>query len=479
MGEYVTLEYDGKVILGMIESMVRGSVSLNNEIYDPETIAKIREIEGDDYYIRGNISILGDVNDSLKLPRTPAPPGTPIYPAPSEVLEKIFHIENSLKLGHLINNDDVEVGVDINKMVSRHLAILAMTGAGKSNTVSVIIDGLLEYNGCMLVFDMHSEYVDAEFTNGKVNVIEPMINPQYMEFAEIKKLASIPSNAPLQERYFRRAFNKARKQVQEGTASTVDFIELLYLILDDWYNDDEYDTGNKKNIMDVINKIEDLNVKYDKLLNVNMGDILTQIKPGMANVLDLGQVDENTAEVLVAHVLRRSLRSRKRYVRHGDNDALSFPVFFVVEEAHILAPQNRNPNSKYWITRIAREGRKFGLGLCLVSQSPKSVDGETLSQANNMIILRLVEPKDQKHVQTASESLSEDLVKQLPSLNIGEALVLGLMTKVPTLVKINEFKGRQRGGDLDILEQWSSYVDEENESLQSEMEEFLDLGGDY
>ena len=479
VGEYVTLEYDGKIILGMIETMVRGSVSLNNEIYDPDTIAKIREIEGDDYYIKGKITILGDVNDNLKLPRTPAPPGTPIYLAPSDILEKIFHIENSLKLGHLINNDDVEVGVDINKMVSRHLAILAMTGAGKSNTVSVIIDGLLEYNGCMLIFDMHSEYVDAEFTNGKVNVIEPMINPQYMEFSEIKKLASIPSNAPLQERYFRRAFNEARKLVKEGTASTADFIELLYRILDNWYNDEDYDASNKKNIMDVINKIEDLNVKYDRLLNVNIGDFLTQIKPGMANVLDLGQVDENMAEVLVAHVLRRSLRSRKQYVRHNDSDALSYPLFFVVEEAHILAPQNRSSNSKYWITRIAREGRKFGLGLCLVSQSPKSVDAETLSQANNMIILRLVEPKDQKHVQTASESLSEDLVKQLPSLNIGEALVLGLMTKVPTIVKINEFKGRQRGGDLDIIEQWKANKETEEESLQLQLSQFKDLGGGY
>ena len=479
VGEYVTLEYDGKVILGMIESMVRGSVSLNNEIYDPDTIAKIREIEGDDYYIKGNISILGDVNDNLKLPRTPAPPGTPIYPAPSEVLDKIFHIENSLKLGHLINNEDVEVGVDINKMVSRHLAILAMTGAGKSNTVSVIIDGLLEYNGCMLIFDMHSEYVDAEFTNGEVNVIQPMINPQYMEFSEIKKLANIPSNAPLQERYFRRAFNEARRLVKEGTASTADFIELLYKILDNWYNDEDYDASNKKNIMDVINKIEDLNVKYDRLLNVNIGDFLTQIKPGMANVLDLGQVDENMAEVLVAHVLRRSLRSRKQYVRHNDNDALSYPLFFVVEEAHILAPQNRSSNSKYWITRIAREGRKFGLGLCLVSQSPKSVDAETLSQANNMIILRLVEPKDKRHVQTASESLSEDLVKQLPSLNIGEALVLGLMTKVPTLVKINEFKGRQRGGDLNIIEQWQTKKEDEEKALQKELDQFVNLGGGY
>ena len=195
--------------------------------------------------------------------------------------------------------------------------------------------------------------------------------------------------------------------------------------------------------------------------------------------MDLGQVDENTAEVLVAHVLRRSLRSRKAYVKNKDKNALSYPIFFIVEEAHILAPQNRNPNSKYWITRIAREGRKFGLGLCLVSQSPKSVDAETLSQANNMIILRLVEPKDQRHVQTASENLSEDLVQQLPSLNIGEALVLGLMTKVPTLVKINEFKGRQRGGDLDIIDQWKSNEENEKESFQSELIQFEGLSGGY
>ena len=56
VGEYVTMEYDGKVILGMIESLVRGSVSLNNDIYNPDTVAKIKEIEGDDYYIKGSVN---------------------------------------------------------------------------------------------------------------------------------------------------------------------------------------------------------------------------------------------------------------------------------------------------------------------------------------------------------------------------------------------------------------------------------------
>ena len=480
VGEYVTLEYDGKCVLGMIESMVRGSVSLNNDIYDPDTIAKIREIEGDDSYIRGKVTILGDVDDNLRLPRTPAPPGTPLKLATKEILNPILKMKNSLKLGHLISQDDVEVCVDVNKMVSRHLAILAMTGAGKSNTVSVIVDGLLDYNACILIFDMHSEYAGAEFSNGEVNIIEPIVNPKYMEFNEIKKLANIGSNAAIQERFFRKAFLKANDKIQKSEVISTDFLEIMLSILNEWYLDEDmFDSKDKSKIMDVINKIEDLKIKYDRLFNTNVSNILNKLEVGKANILDLGQVDENTAEVLVSHVLRQSLKSRKKAVKYNDKDALRFPVFFVVEEAHILAPQSRNPDSKYWITRIAREGRKFGLGLCLVSQSPKSVDGETLAQANNMIILRLVEPKDQKHVQTASESLSEDLVKQLPSLNIGEAMVLGLMTKIPTLVKIDEFKGRKIGGDLEITDEWSSFLKEKEEELKKSNQEFFDLGGDY
>ena len=68
---------------------------------------------------------------------------------------------------------------------------------------------------------------------------------------------------------------------------------------------------------------------------------------------------------------------------------------------------------------------------------------------------------------------------QLPSLNIGEALVLGLMTKVPTLVKINEFKGRQRGGDLNIIEQWQTKKEDEEKALQKELDQFVNLGGGY
>ena len=299
-----------------------------------------------------------------------------------------------------------------------------------------------------------------------------------MQFYELLKLANI-KNAPKQERYFRMAHYRASKKIEKGFGSETDFIDIILEYLEDMFESKEEAYKDKNTISDVINKVTELNVKYKSLLNTNAGSILNQLELGKANVLDLGQVDEYTAEVLVAHILRTALNSRKDYIKNNDETALSYPVFFVVEEAHILAPKNRKSDSKNWITRVAREGRKFGLGLCLVSQSPKSVDGETLSQANNMIILRLVEPNDQKHVQQASESLSEDLVNQLPSLNIGEALVLGLMTRIPTLVKINEFKGRQRGGDLDILKQWKSEKEKDEKETKKTIDNIESMDGGY
>ncbi len=480
VGEYVTMEYDGKKVLGMIENLIRGNDALNIDINDFKAIQKISRIGVDNNYIRGKVKILGDVNDNLKLPRTPVLPGTEINLADKDVLEEIFKVKNPIKLGSLVNQSDVDVNVEANPILSRHLAILAMTGAGKSNTVSVLIDQLLKYNVPIFVFDMHGEYVGAEFPNGDVNIIKPKINPKYMEFYEIKKLMNIPSNAVIQERHFRDAFNHATKKLGEGTEETINFIDLMYdyLEVESGINDEECKV--EKSMVDVMNKILDAKLKYSNLFYKNAPNIISKIEPGNVNVLDLSQVDEYVATVLVSHILRNSLQKSKD-AAHSENkeDLMKNSVFFILEEAHILAPKNRDSDSKRWIQRVAREGRKFGLGLCLVSQSPKTVDHDALSQMNNMIILRLVEPEDQRHVQSASESLSKDLVNQLPSLNVGEAVILGLMSKVPVLVKIDEFKGRRHGDDMDIVSYFKDIKEKEAEELQRQEQETLDMGYDY
>ena len=476
VGEYVTIEYDGKKVLGMIENLIRGNDALNVDINDFKAIQKISSIGVDDNYIRGKVKILGDVNDDLKLPRTPVLPGTEIKLADSEILKEIFKVKNPLKLGCLVNQSDVEVNVDANPILSRHLAILAMTGAGKSNTVSVLIDQLLGYSIPIFVFDMHGEYKDAEFPNGDVNVILPRINPNYMAFNEIRRLVNIPTNGYIQERHFRKAFNEAKEMLSDGRANTNNFLEVMRGIL----HEKSLEEGSDKQIVDVMNKIDDSMDRYSNLFDKNAANILSNIKSGHVNVLDLSQVDEYVASVLVSHILRNSLQ-RSKDAAHSANkqDLLKNSVFFILEEAHILAPNKRDSDSKRWIQRVAREGRKFGLGLCLVSQSPKTVDHDALSQMNNMIILRLVEPEDQRHVQSASESLSQDLVNQLPSLNVGEAVVLGLMSKVPTLVKIDEFKGRTHGDDMDIVSYFKDIKEREARELEELENETRDMGYDY
>ena len=476
VGEYVTIEYDGKKVLGMIENLVRGNDALNIDINDFKAIRQISKIGAEDNYIRGKVKILGDVNDNLRLPRTPVLPGTEIKLADAEILKEIFKVTNPIKLGSLVNQRDVEVNVEANPILSRHLAILAMTGAGKSNTVAVLIDQLLGYSVPVFIFDMHGEYKDAEFPNGNVNVIRPKINPQYMTFYEIKKLVNIPTNGYIQERHFRRAFKKAKQMLSDGVAPTNNFLQIIYDILEA----DSQVEGSDKQIVDVMNKIDDSMDRYSNLFDQNVGNILTSIKKGHANVLDLSQVDESVASVLVSHILRNSLQRSKNAAHSGNKkELLDNSIFFILEEAHILAPNKRDSDSKRWIQRVAREGRKFGLGLCLVSQSPKTVDHDALSQMNNMIILRLVEPEDQRHVQSASESLSQDLINQLPSLNVGEAIVLGLMTKVPTLVKIDKFKGRRHGDDMDIVSHFINSQKDDEAEIKEQEDELLDMGYDY
>ncbi|RLE59428.1 MAG: ATPase, partial [Thermoprotei archaeon] len=89
VGEYVILRYDGKVVLGMVENLVRGSISLGDEISDSRIVEKISKLEGvKDHYIKGSIRILGDVNQ-LKIPRTPPPPATVVERADEEILRRI------------------------------------------------------------------------------------------------------------------------------------------------------------------------------------------------------------------------------------------------------------------------------------------------------------------------------------------------------------------------------------------------------
>ncbi|ACO04426.1 MAG TPA: ATP-binding protein [Persephonella sp.] len=503
VGQFVCLTYEessgeSKTVLGMIHRLERSNPYLPDDIRAPEAAESIKKFSINENYIRGEISILGEILDNgdevfLQMPRTPPLPAAEVLEAPPDLLKKVFGAksEKFVRIGRLLSEkEDIPVYVDIEQIVLRHLAILAVTGAGKSNTVSVLLKNIINLGGTVAVFDFHGEYVKSKLTkNGKnaVNLIPPLINPVMLKPKEFASLIGIKQNAYVQFRYFRIAFEYLMEQLKEERGDnwqnyidTSEFLSRLKSTIED-ISDPETEIGSKikgkvreESLFEVLNKLEDLELELGHIIKLGVPPLIEKIKPGMVNVFDFSELDEDVADAIASNILRWSLEERKKAVRKGSSK-LPFPLLIVIEEAHILAGEKRNTESKYYISRIAREGRKFGLGLAVVTQRPKGLDKEILSQMNNMIILKLVEPEDQKHVQRASESLSQELMDYLPGLNPGEGIIIGNMTRIPLLVKIDRAEEKIEGNDINVVKEWKKFEKDRDYYIEDPLKELENL----
>ncbi len=492
VGEYVLVEYDfgsePAYALGIVERSIIGNPMISEVGVRPEFVTTLSEFGGERHeYMIGQARILSWLHALLSgkgepvTPRYPPRPAASVYSASDEVLRRIFvkpANDGWVRLGTLVNHPNVPFYVNVPRMVSRHLAILAITGAGKSNTVAILLSRIVnELRGTALVIDMHSEY--GGIAGKRTNVVKPMMHPAKLTLGEYYALLNLDEGATKQRMYLRRAY---RELFESGEAQRMKdrFLELLLGKLIEYY--ERAGTGksggmnqakqgsraglprlntiprrDRTPILDLIHKLEELIDNYGgTVLTPAAPDRLESVvRPGYINVLDLGSVDEVVADVVTYHYLWWLLSERKKYVVKGEGYPV--PVLAVIEEAHVLVPSNRKTLTKGVVAKVAREGRKFGVGLALVSQRPKNVDEDALSQTNNKIILKLVEPRDQQYVQRASETLSDELLQLLPSLNTGEAVVLGMMAPLPALVKIDEAEGKGTGSDILVHKEWAKY----------------------
>jgi len=475
LGDYVEVEYEKRRVLAFVREVRRVNRSLTDDL-EPEEVEQLKRLTGGNSFFRGKLTLLGDPLSNMELPRIPPEPGSPVFFASKETLRRVFGSdeEGKIHIGHLLTRPEIDVFIDVDSIVSRHLAVLAVTGGGKSNTVSVILEELLRKGGTVLVFDMHGEYTNFDLEVGgapAVKNISLALNPLRLNYYEFRLFANVDDSAYVQDRYLRRAFKRAVEAHLNGEIESSQFWQELLKELRVMAEDEAY-KEDRKSITGVMNKVEDMMELYSELFDLQQSPIVEQLELGRLNVIDLSHVDERIADIVVSHVLRNVLEARKRSVR-GEENGLEFPLFIVLEEAHILASSTINTKSRYWISRIAREGRKFGLGLCLVTQRPKALDSNALSQANNMIILRLIEPGDQRHVQQASESLSSELVEQLPSLNVGEALLMGRMIPIPALVKVKRAQSKRGGNDISAVKEWKKLKGKLKEK-KDDFEDYID-----
>jgi hypothetical protein len=129
------------------------------------------------------------------------------------------------------------------------------------------------------------------------------------------------------------------------------------------------------------------------------------------------------------------------------------PIFIFVEEAHRFAAPPAEGGGRFSrdiLARIAAEGAKFGVFLTVISQRPRRLDPDILANCSNLAILRVVNSQDQRTIQAASESFSEDLLEDLPALEQGEAILVGPYVPVPVMIKTATRETRHGGRTPDI-----------------------------
>jgi DNA helicase HerA-like ATPase len=158
------------------------------------------------------------------------------------------------------------------------------------------------------------------------------------------------------------------------------------------------------------------------------------VQPGQASIIYLGGYDHLTQSTIVAVVLKHLFEHRAAMSNKIP------PLLAVIEEAHNFIPsrgegQMETPSVEV-IRKVITEGRKFGVGLLLISQRPSRLDETTLSQCNTFLIFRLVNPRDQSFVEKVMENLTKADSRLLPAFGPGQGIVSGQAVRFPLVIQV-------------------------------------------
>ena len=265
VGEYVIIDSTDKKILGLVEkssvsSAAFADVQNYEEAFESKEIAEsnIR----DKSYI-SNIGILGFL-DGLKkgtpvLPAIPPIPGTAILTATKEDLGVIFgpNEEVWIKIGKLLRNNTIDAKINLDKIVSRHLGILAMTGMGKSNLVALITKEIAKLKGTVIIFDYHNDYTFLDIP--KINVIDAKINPRLLDADALSEVLEIRENANVQQRVLRVALTQTVKESKEFWNKLEREVDIII------NSDDKKEKENRNSAYRVKDKIDDAQHRFATL----------------------------------------------------------------------------------------------------------------------------------------------------------------------------------------------------------------------
>ncbi|RMG25884.1 MAG: ATP-binding protein [Methanobacteriota archaeon] len=483
LGEYVGFSLFDRPAIGVVSDIER----INEEIIDslansPASINRMRELamEPGAEKLVATVKVQGYVEPDGRVirPRFPPLPGTPVFRDPNEELITAMG-QGQIEIGNLLANPDVPVTLNVQNLLSRHFSVLAVTGAGKSYTVAVILSEIMNNfpYASIVVIDPHADYFFFRnlFPNrtqiftptGADNTTRIRFKVRNFNSTQLAEFANITSKMTNLMDKFEEAYQAL---IQQG---------------------DDFDFNDIRRYLESVRGNEDLNSKersfaanalrrmrfipeevfLDATVETDLYNSSAPclVSPGQMTIIGTGLLPKRGKEALVNQVLRRIFNGAVALRQGLDEPRVPGPVLVVIEEAHQFAPP-QNTDCKEIIAQIAAEGRKFGVGLGIISQRPGKIDENVLSQCNTQITLKITNPKDQNAIANASETMSADFMKDLPGLNVGEAIITGSAIGLPSMVSIRRIDVSRGGDDVDIIREWTEREEENYDVVSVEAE---------
>ena len=417
--------------------------------------------EEGDGKLMGMVYVIGyrDPHGVIQLPNSPFNPGQRVFIATGNLITSVLGLDANERFGAyigLLKNHDQKIYLDMNSLIQKHVSVIAKTGSGKSYIVGILVEEALKRKVPIIIIDPHGEYsglihpnIDDHDTRlmSKYDVRPHGYSDEIQEYsldAEVN-LGTMPLKLP--------SYGLSPDSISEllglrgtGVQSAILFRAINFIsskkdcfTLRDLIHVLEHDRNTAK--WHLINSLE--NLMSLGIFTTRPTRLTDLAQPGRASVINLRGVPPTQQQIAVAHITRQLFEARKLNKIPA--------LMLVVEEAHQFCPQQGQTRSSNILKTIASEGRKFGLGMCVVSQRPAMVDKNVLSQCNTQIILKVTNPNDLKALVASVEGLTTAMFDEIQRLPISDAIVVGAGIQLPIFVDVRVRETKHGGRPVDIL----------------------------
>jgi hypothetical protein len=420
-------------------------------------------------------------------------PGALIYPATSNDLKQIYASDgrSNVQIGTVYPTRDIRAGLYIDAMLGKHFALLGSTGTGKSTSAALILHRICDAapEGHIVMVDPHGEYSAAFRNTGMIFDVTNLNMPYWLmnfeEHCEVfltstgndrQEDADILSKCLLQARMKNRLADQMGKITVDSPipyllSDLTNLIQLEMGKLDKATSSAPY--------MRIKTKIDE--IKADPrfqfmfsgmLVGDTMAEFLAKIfrlpsrgKP--ISIIDVSGVPSDITSTVVA-VLSRLVFDFAIWAR----DETTRPILLVCEEAHRYVPNEKNADGSSVgriLSRIAKEGRKYGVSLGLITQRPSDLAEGVLSQCGTIISMRLNNERDQAFVKAAMPEGARGFLDSIPALRNRECIICGEGVSIPIRAQFDELEEMKRPASADpsFAQLWSSSGGEEEMVLRT------------